>query len=511
MPFRVSLLALAMLCTFSAIASAQRVVVERIGGPQGARLRGLLIASLEEGGVEVVPDPEVREAMRAAGFRSLRNEDDYPTVARALGASAFLAGRVRRTGRTWVLRVTIRSGADGIRLATVGWSGRNLAALRAVRRSGHTKVAEHLAHARAPAPALAEGPVTTETVAEPGAAPWYAAADPEAPPTESEAPETVAPDGDPRKYPGVRFALLGGTLRRSMSTTVLVDSALRQPFEPGQLLEEERLYESAGVGHLELGFSFELFPDAFTTNPSVPWLGLAVHYRHSLLLDSQGPSCLPSQEPDPAAIGDVGVDRGARCPNVDVVPVETTQQELYAGVRLEPNIGSDVRGPWLTFDAGYGLFQFTLDPDDLALLDRTTIVPPLDYRFVHIGAGIRYGLHRMLFLGARFAYRVGLDVGTDAKRIWGADTGRPSGIEAAAELRHEMTYLADGMFAAISVEWFRFTTVFRGQTSCDRADCAEYELWEPWPDRDGVVEGGIRDPLDDDYLRLSLQIGWAYR
>ena len=40
------------------------------------------------------------------------------------------------------------------------------------------------------------------------------------------------------------------------------------------------------------------------------------------------------------------------------------------------------------------------------------------------------------FLGARFAYRVGLDVGADARRIWGASTGRPSGLQVGAELRH---------------------------------------------------------------------------
>jgi hypothetical protein len=118
----------------------------------------------------------------------------------------------------------------------------------------------------------------------------------------------------------------------------------------------------------------------------------------------------------------------------------------------------------------------------------------------------------MVFLGARFAYRVGLDVGADARRIWGASTGRPSGLQVGAELRHEMTWLADGAFVAIGVEWFRFTTVFRGQTACRAgSECAEYELWEPWPETGDIVDGGIRDPLDDDYLRLTLNIGWAYR
>jgi hypothetical protein len=85
-------------------------------------------------------------------------------------------------------------------------------------------------------------------------------------------------------------------------------------------------------------------------------------------------------------------------------------------------------------------------------------------------------------------------------------------LQVGAELRHEMTWLADGAFLAIGVEWFRFTTVFRGQTACQSgSECAEYELWEPWPETGDIVDGGIRDPLDDDYLRLTLNIGWAYR
>ncbi|MCB9636061.1 MAG: hypothetical protein H6721_28450 [Sandaracinus sp.] len=509
MPFRV-LLAWALVLGATSLASAQRVVVERFGGAQSARLRGLLIQSLEENGVEIVPEDEYRAALREAGLRTPREEDHFVALARLLRVSAFVDGRVSRVRRQWTLRVTVRNGADGTRLGASSWTGRNLAALRGVRRTGHTKLSEHLGVANAPPEAIAQ---TTETVADPNAAPWYAAGEEETPPP-TETPEEPAPEGpsDPKGYAGVRIALLGGTLRRSMVTDVLVDSALRSPFEGGARMQEQRLYESAGLGHMELGFSFELFPDAFVDRPTIPWLGLAVQYRHSMLLDSQGPSCLPAQEPDPALVGDVGVSRGARCPNVDVVPVRTTQQEVYAGLRLEPNVGDDIRGPWLTFDAGYGLFQFVLDPDDLAQLERTTIVPPMDYRYVHLGGGIRYGLHPMFFVGAHFAYRVGLDVGVDAKRIWGADTGRPTGLLVGGELRHEMTWLADGVFAALTVEWFRFTTIFRGQTSCaSGADCADYELWEPWPETDGVVDGGIRDPVDDDYLRLSLQIGWAYR
>ena len=65
MPFRV-LLAWALVLGATSLASAQRVVVERFGGAQSARLRGLLIQSLEENGVEIVPEDEYRAALREA-------------------------------------------------------------------------------------------------------------------------------------------------------------------------------------------------------------------------------------------------------------------------------------------------------------------------------------------------------------------------------------------------------------------------------------------------------------
>ncbi|MBX3249141.1 MAG: hypothetical protein KF901_18325 [Myxococcales bacterium] len=471
-------------------------------------MRSLLVESLRENGVIVIDDAEVRRAAMETLGRSTVRDDDYPRVAQALDVVAFVSGRVSRARRQWSLRVVVHNAADGMRIGVAGWSGRTVASLRAVRRTGHARVAEHLALAQ---PAIPP-PEVQATVPDPDAPPWYRREDDEPPPSTPEAPPPGAPD--PRRdrgYAGLRISVLGGTLRRSMRTEVLVDSTFRPPFEGGGRLAEERQYQSAGIGHMELGFSLELFPDAFTSDPSVPWLGLVLQYRHSLLLDSQGPSCLIAQEPPPSNFGDPDAARGARCPDRDVVPVRTRQQELYAGIRAEPNVGDDIRGPWLTFDAGYGLFQFVLDPRDLALLDRTTIVPPFDYRHIQLGAGIRYGLHPLLFLGARFSYRIGLGVGQDARRIWGMDTGPASGFTVGGELRHEMPYIGKGVFAALGVEWFRFTTSFRGQSSCIVAECAEYELWEPWPERDGVVDGGIRDPVRDEYLRLSLTLGYAYR
>ncbi len=71
------------------------------------------------------------------------------------------------------------------------------------------------------------------------------------------------------------------------------------------------------------------------------------------------------------------------------------------------------------------------------------------------------------------------------------------------------------MFATVGIEFFRFTTKFRGQTDCATISvtgerCADYELWEPWPEVDNQVVGGLLDPVEDNYLRLGLTIGYAY-
>ena len=170
------------------------------------------------------------------------------------------------------------------------------------------------------------------------------------------------------------------------------------------------------------------------------------------------------------------------------------------------------RSPHVSADLGYGLFQFILDPDDLLVLERNSIVAPMDYRYVHIGAGIDYGIvPTYLTAGLRLAYRLGLSVGDDAKRIWGTETSNIGGFLIGLDLRTEAPYIADGVFAMFSFEFFRFSTDFRGQTACSMPDaagsCPSGDLWEPWPaspDLSENVTGGLQNTVDDNYIRLGL-------
>jgi hypothetical protein len=103
-----------------------------------------------------------------------------------------------------------------------------------------------------------------------------------------------------------------------------------------------------------------------------------------------------------------------------------------------------------------------LDIDDLALLDRPTIVAPMDYAYLHVGAGVTLGLHDQVLIGARFGYRQGFGVGDDRKQIWGVGTSGFRGWQVGADLIHNLDWATERAFAVLSVEYFRFTTEFSG-------------------------------------------------
>jgi len=510
----------------SAVDAQARVVVQRFGGPQGARLRAALINDLEENGIEVVDNREVQRVAREAVGRSNLRSDDFPTVAAQLGVSAFLSGRVRRRGRRFTLTVSVRNAADGSRLGSASWGGRNVGSLRAIGRNGYARLEQYLNVAQVPAgggyaqqqqPQQQQQQQTFQAGGT-GGTPWYAAGqEPEETPPddeEDEDEEDEEDDGEVAPYDKLHLALYVGALRRSMSTTVFVSEHLRTPGgSTDNVVPELREYQSAGLGHAEIGFTADLFPGALADDPVAPWLGLALSFRNSLLLQSNGFACTNASEPA----------GGRACSDVlQVVPIRTTQREIYVGAKVDYRFDSSSRqSAYLGVDLGYGLFSFRLAPEDLALIERNQIIPPMDYSYIHIGGAFRYQADEegLFAIGLRAAYRLGLDVGTDAKRIWGATTSSMSGLMVGVDLRHEMTYLTEGVFAQLSLDWFRFTTTFTGQPTCrvpptDGGVCPELDLWEPWPSDDGTTVRpgtGVPDPVNDSYLRLGVSIGYALR
>jgi hypothetical protein len=430
---------LALLAPAAGSEAQTRVVVENFRGPQGARIRGHAVAALSgEGSIEVVPRAEVNDAADGLGLNANRlSEDEYPQVAQELNVAAFVRGRVSRRGRRWSATILIINGADGAELGRETWSGRTVSNLGAVRRNGYTRLEPHLSSASAPAARETDEPDPNH---------WaYGNADDEeeAPPGDGE--EDEEDESEPveagSRYDSVAFEILGGFLHRSMSATATVLNNGRDPTGPATL-EEVRSYTSAGIGHGELGFRLSFFPGAIPESQPVPWFGALFELRHSVGLTSRG---CPQDEP---------------ClTDDDRIDVGTEQFELYLGLQGRFRFGEERGAPTLWANVGYGVFGFLLDTEALMNLERPSVIPPIQYSFIHLGAGFNYAIVPVYFTaGLRLAYRAGLGVGNDAAAIWGVQTGGGPGFQFAIDLSTEMPYIAEGVFLGLTFEYFVFTT-----------------------------------------------------
>ena len=507
-------------------------MVEDFSGPASGRVRSQLVANLQrQDDIELVSRSEVRAAARRLRLRGRSyTEDQYAELAAELSVAAFIDGRTSRRRRRWAATIRVRNGADGMMLGSESWGGRTMGALNAIRRNGHARLEPYLEAAVAPGgsarPAQqqqqqqASASVGTQASAE-GGTPWYARGqDAEVPPGGDEEEEDEEEDLDPvaasDRQVAFRIGLLAGTLHRSMSArAVVVNNCMdpthpscRDPSDPSTTLPEDRTYTSGFPGHPELGLEVELYPGALADDQPVPWFGIVGSYRHSLFLSSSGPSRDGSE----------------------IIDVPTTESELYIGARGRYRFGDNPGGLEGMADIGYGNFNFTLDPAALKQLHATAVVPPIDYRYLLIGASLSYGFDPVYArAGIEVDYRLGLGVGKDAKEIWGTQTSDTSGFGVGAFLHSEAPYVGNGFFWRLEMQYFRFSTVFRGQTACVDPDfdgnpgnCSERDPWEIWPyegwdtsdpmdnDPDSVT-GGIIDPVGDGYIRLGIVFGYQLR
>ena len=492
----VSLLVLALLLDASVAAAQGRLAVDAVRGPRGGRARSLLVESLEEAGWTVVSERELDEVRDRLGL-SRPSDEDWVSIARELDVVAILDGRVSRARRSWRLTVRVRSGADGAVLGDEGWGGRTASAIEGVRRSGAERLAALLARAHAPTP-LRAVPRTDES-------PWYAGgAGENAPPEEEEEPEEAASPSTSERHDALRIAATGGTLFRSFAATAEVYRARRDPgVTTGETLEEQRAYQSSGIGHFELGLEGEFYPGALGDQP-FPYLGLLASFRNSVGLGASA-----------CRYGLAACER---------VSIATNQTDVQVGARARYRFGPSRRDFEGMIEVLYGYSSFTFDTGALQEIDRNAIIPPLEYQYVSLGGGFRYGLvPDYLSVALRADYRAGISVGAGARSVWGRDTGAPSGFLVGLDLIHEATWLAEGVFVALCAEYFQMITAFRGQVGCADmgAGCEvasppwlDEGLWELWPingsDVDDVA-GGVRDPVSDHYVRWALHVGYAFR
>ncbi len=477
-----------------------RVVVQRFRGPRGGVVRRHLIESLEENGLTVVPEADVRRARRELGFGRRIEGAQYVELARVLGVSAFIDGRVTRRRRRWSLRVRVRNGYDGQELGDGRWAGRTASALAAIRRNGFRRLSDPLGRARGPSVSPA-----SESGSE---VPWWQRGDDE--PLDIEPAERAFDDEEraPReaatRYDAMRIMLLGGTLFRSMRTTVSVYASQRGISDPNPesaFVDEVRRYQSGGMGHFELGGRFELYPGSFDEAQSFPYLGIVLELTHSVGVQSNG------------------FDRLTAAP----VAVPTNQLEAFAGLRFRYRFGPARREPELHIDVGWGTFNFDLGLDELQQIELDTIIPPMQHGYLQAAIGVEYGVvPTYLTLGLEIGGRIGTNLGGDTRNVWGTETAPSNGLLLGASLRIEIPEIAQGVFIGINVRYFLFATDFRGQVGCAvAAECAGFippweddRLWEVWPVAPGGgasdIVGGPSATVIDNYVRLQLAIGYAF-
>ena len=487
-PWLLVLIALAILAPASgAVAQSRRIVVENFSGPQGSQIRGDLVASLRsQPDIELVDRNEVSAMARELGVGNRA----YATLGPRLRVAAFIQGHVRRARRRWSLGVTVKSGLNGDTVGSRSWSGRTVGALRSIRRNGYRRLEPLLGQTQA---------VATPIVADPNAAPWWQGNEEvEIPGAEESSSSVRLPGG----HDFLRVGFLLGTIRRSFSADAIVNNNGRDPMAAGPTVPETREYASAGLGHPEVGLSLEVFPGAIPEDQPFPWVGLRLTYQHSLFVST--PAC-------PVTVGVV-----AGCFPEEEITVDTDQAELYVGLRGRYRVGEERRDLELRSDLGYGLFIFSLDTADLQRIQLPQVIPPMEYSYLHLGVGASYGIEPVYFrAGLDLAYRVGLGPGADAQAVWGVATNDVSGFFADLVLTSEAPYITEGAYFELSLEYFQFSTLFRGQTRCANPPaCGMTDPYEPWPSAPGApddVTGGIAEPASDAYFRIEVAFGAALR
>ena len=147
------------------------------------------------------------------------------------------------------------------------------------------------------------------------------------------------------------------------------------------------------------------------------------------------------------------------------------------------------------------------------------MIPPLQKGYVQLVAGATIGLvPEYLWAGLEAGYRVGTATGIDERNVWGVDTGPSDGFRGSVTLRLEIPEVR-GFFLGIEAAYFAFWTDYQGQTGCAVAGgCREAippwedtRAWETWPvDQDTLAAEGTTETVWDHFVRLQLQIGYAF-
>lgn len=487
-------------------ATPDNIVVEPFTGISAVNTRNFLLQGLADHPLfRLVDHASVRARGQELFDTSRLSAEQYVALAQDLDIRAFIAGRIARRSGRYVLTVTVRSGETGEVVGQAEWRVARPSLFSVLELEAYAQLTAPLELASSPArrgPRDDEQPPQPEPVAEPEEVP---------PPLD---PDVVADEDDPRRtyemrrMDAFRVELLVSALRRNLDATAEVDPALRGGTAGDAPIIEPRGFSSRGLGGMELGLRLELYPGALLPDQDrFGFLGFYLAYRTSLGLSTTFDGCPLGSAP--------------RCTDEDgVVTLSTRTTDLDMGIRIRHRFGKWRHSPTIMADIGYGIFSYSFDADGLQRVRADQILPPMRYRQLHLGTGLEVGIVPIYlsFVG-RFHYRLGTQIGDDALAIWGQDTYNIRGMRILGELRSEMPYILPGMYVGLGAEFFRFQTVFRGQTACANPDgaggCAPNDLWEPWPTSGSGgaerVSGGLRDAVQDSYFRINLTVGYAFR
>lgn len=379
---------------------AGSLVVGDFDGRGAARIRNQLVRALAREYDLVARDDLAAQAARSGG--DLGDPEALREAAAALNVRAFIDGTVSRSGRRWVLRVSVTDAATNNQISRETIRGSSSGSLvRNVRVQGARKLADAIAQTSVPAAAVVPDP---EDVRDPDAG---------GAPDESEGDEAI-PD-PPRDRSGFPVALDIGIYGRVFHR---------------ELEYNDDLYGLLRGYTLQLGPAIELagrwYPGAHFTDGFGAHIGLELSYERAFGIDS-----VPADPDD---------DR--------VFP--TRSQEWLVGVRGR----FPYERHFFSLGVGYGSHIFVIEPSGPAVAGRGNLpeIPRTEYDFLRIHAEARLAITGGFFVALGGGYRVIFSSGGIEDEVWFPDAS-VGGVETDVILGYQ---LDNGLVIRLGFDWRRY-------------------------------------------------------
>lgn len=517
-----------------AIDAKTRVLVLPFSGKDGPRARAALLWRLErEPSIELVSDNATAGTVRKLGIRRW-DANAYRSVAEALRVQVYIRGTVERSDFPWIIRFDVATPDDGSTVASERWTTQKLGSYTVIDPKVYQKVRTHVALlAPITASVVEPSPKSTEEASESTAS------------FEKTASGFALKKARGLPYRAFEVSFLTGVIHRSIEADAYTYNHARYDTTKDLTFLERRSFDSGGLGALELGLRAEFYPGLFW---DIDWMvpfGIVASYRHSLFTSAQGCKARGYNENGPNFR--TSPDEG--CPSGGTLDVPITQYQLYIGLRGRWALGDLSQPLEVITDVGFDRFNSGFDINQLKKLEFPAVIPPLVYQSIKLGLEVRYPIiAKYLILGANVAYNFGI-TSPDQNFIWGGVrvqdgpsnqplTSGAQGYVLGASIRSEAPYLFDGAFWTLGFEWMRYSTLFRGQSraaqstviSCSTGeedpsatDADNCSRWEVWPvagetgdkqvdptNFDPSKRGGIANPVNDDFIRVNLSLGWMF-